>query len=450
MLHILTMRTCLSGTLAEAKIEVLFDIINAFFQVSYGITTRSLSRYTNCSLRTLFRFLKDTYDWVTIRVRLFNAHCFNVNDSYLLVADETVEGKSRKKSHGLDYFYSSIAGQPIAGICFFGMSLVSVNSGVSYFLGAYQVIRTAEDKARIAEDKQRKKEGKKRAEQSKKLPVGRKKGTSNKIKEENNTASYRTFKSMFIKVLQTIRKVCVGIKVCYLVVDSAYGTADYLALAKEQGLFLLSKLRSNTCLVFPYEGEQKGKRPKQYGDTVDYHNIPLQYLKETIEGEGYTSYCYQFKGYAKNCFGLILLNIVVLRTVKHSDSKASINVWFCSDLDLGYEQILNYYHLRFQIEFDFRDAKQHFGFADFKNYKEENLTNFVNLSFTMCIVAKIYQAQYRQELQNPKISILDIKLIRKAQFTARDVLKLVRKQPDSIFNDLTWQNFMPNDLVNAA
>jgi hypothetical protein len=41
MFHILTMRACLSGTFAEAKIEVLFDIINAFFQISYGITTRS-------------------------------------------------------------------------------------------------------------------------------------------------------------------------------------------------------------------------------------------------------------------------------------------------------------------------------------------------------------------------------------------------------------------------
>ncbi len=203
-------------------------------------------------------------------------------------------------------------------------------------------------------------------------------------------------------------------------------------------------------MVFPYECEQKGKRPKKYGDSVDYHNIPKKHLKETIEEEGSTSYSYQFKGYAKNCFGLILLNVVVLRTVRHSDSKVSINSWFCSDLNLGYEQILKYYHLRFQIEFDFRDAKQHFGFSDFKNYKEENLTNFVNLSFTMCLVAKIYQAQYRQQLQNPRISILDIKLMRKAQFTAKDVLIWVPKHPDSIFNDLTWQNFMPNDLINAA
>jgi hypothetical protein len=59
------------------------------------------------------------------------------------VADETVEVKSRKKNHGLDYFYSSIEGQPIAGICFFGMSLVNVQSGVSYFSGDYTICLVA-------------------------------------------------------------------------------------------------------------------------------------------------------------------------------------------------------------------------------------------------------------------------------------------------------------------
>jgi putative transposase len=450
MLHLLSFRACLSGVLSDAKISVLFDILNAFFQVSYSVTTRSLSRYTQSSLRTLFRFLKEEYDWIGIRVRLFRDYCWKKGDSYLLVADETVEGKSRKKSHGLDYFYSSIAGQPIAGICFFGMSLVSVQSGVSYFLGAYQVLRTVEDKARIAAQKKHKQEAKARVKAGTVLAKGRKKGCGNKVKEENNTASYRTFKLLFIKVLQTIRQLCEGIKVCYLVVDSAYGTADYLALAQQQGLFLVSKLRANTLLVLPYQGEQKGKRPKKYGETIHYEQLPEQYLKETIEGEGYTSYGYQFQAYAKNCFGLTLLNIVVLKTIRQSDAKVSINIWFCSDLKLGYEQILHFYHLRFQIEFDFRDAKQFFGLSDFKNYKEANLTNFVNLAFTSCLMAKIYQQQYRDQLQNPKISILDIKLIRKAQFTAKNVLKLVRNRPEDIFNDDIWLNFMPNDLINAA
>jgi putative transposase len=34
-------------------------------------------------------------------------------------------------------------------------------------------------------------------------------------------------------------------------------------------------------------------------------------------------------------------------------------VLFSSDITLGYEQLIDYYRLRFQLEFNFRDAKQY-------------------------------------------------------------------------------------------
>jgi putative transposase len=40
--------------------------------------------------------------------------------------------------------------------------------------------------------------------------------------------------------------------------------------------------------------------------------------------------------------------------------------FFSNDLMIQADILLDYYSLRFQIEFDFRDAKQHFGLSDFK------------------------------------------------------------------------------------
>ena len=37
---------------------------------------------------------------------------------------------------------------------------------------------------------------------------------------------------------------------------------------------------------------------------------------------------------------------------------------------LAGETLIEYYSLRFQIEFDFRDAKQYWGLEDFMNVKE--------------------------------------------------------------------------------
>ncbi len=36
-------------------------------------------------------------------------------------------------------------------------------------------------------------------------------------------------------------------------------------------------------------------------------------------------------------------------------------LFFCTDLNLGWGNLVDYYRLIFQIEFNFRDAKQHWG-----------------------------------------------------------------------------------------
>ncbi len=114
--------------------------------------------------------------------------------------------------------------------------------------------------------------------------------------------------------------------------------------------------------------------------------------------------------------------MVVLITIDEK-GRYSTNVWFSSDSNISYETLLEYYSVRFQIEFHFRNAKQHFGLADFKNYKEKNLSNFVNLSFTMCMIAEIILEQYRNELKNSKLSILGLKIIFNSQFTAKKLIK---------------------------
>ena len=43
-------------------------------------------------------------------------------------------------------------------------------------------------------------------------------------------------------------------------------------------------------------------------------------------------------------------------------------VLFSTDLSLSYEKIIDYYSLRFQIEFVFRDAKQYWGMEDLELY----------------------------------------------------------------------------------
>ena len=63
-------------------------------------------------------------------------------------------------------------------------------------------------------------------------------------------------------------------------------------------------------------------------------------------------------------------------------------ILFSSDLELAQDTLIDYYSLRFQIEFNFRDAKQFWGLEDFMNVSPTAVTNAANLSLFMVDVSK--------------------------------------------------------------
>lgn len=436
--------------MTAANVKQLADIIQCFYCVRYGTTTRSLSRYSSHSLRSLFRFLQGDHSWIAIRLSLLKAFVFGEGLHFIAAADEVVEGKSGKLSHGLSRFYSSIAGKPIAGVCFFGLSLIEVGQRRSYFIGAKQVVYSPQDQQRIAEQKTKRKAAKQRAAQGESLPKGRKKGSPNKARSENITASFRAFQGLWQETMRLLKQYLPLLRLTHLVADSAYGTLDYLTLAQQQGLHLISRLASNAALYQVHAGVYGGKgRKRLYGDKWKLTDMDSAYLKASREHQGYRYAFYQFQAYSKSIAGT-KLNVVLLKTIRLKDNKESINVFFSDDLTLDYSTMMDYYALRFQIEFDFRDAKQHFGLSDFKNYKEQNLTNFVNLSLLMCLVSKILLEEYRPKLAIGQLSILDLKILFSARNTAKKLFKLTQNQPNTIFNEHFCDHFIPDDLINVA
>ncbi len=65
-------------------------------------------------------------------------------------------------------------------------------------------------------------------------------------------------------------------------------------------------------------------------------------------------------------------------------------VLFSDDLELDYDKLIDYYRLRFQIEFNFRDAKQYWGLEDFMNVKETQIANAVSLSLFMVNLSHVH------------------------------------------------------------
>ena len=91
---------------------------------------------------------------------------------------------------------------------------------------------------------------------------------------------------------------------------------------------------------------------------------------------------------------------------------------------------VDYYALRFQIEFNFRDAKQFWGLDDFMNVKEIPVNNAANLSMFMVNVAAKLREMFGAE--HPGFGVLDIKARYRGEKYLQETLKILPQKPETI------------------
>jgi len=179
-------------------------------------------------------------------------------------------------------------------------------------------------------DKARRKKGKKSTQKR-----GRPKGRPNKNRREVELKPYLIrIQTMLKKLLALLG---VSLKVSYCVMDGAFGHNYALQMVRQCSLHLISKLRADAALYFPYTGPQKkvGAR-KKYGAKLDYAHIPEQYLKETTVVDGIQTHIYQLTMWHKRFPDQ--LNEVIIHKLDLKTQTCAYVVLFSSDLELAYDQ----------------------------------------------------------------------------------------------------------------
>jgi hypothetical protein len=101
---------------------------------------------------------------------------------------------------------------------------------------------------------------------------------------------------------------------------------------------------------------------------------------------------------------------------------------FSSHLQLPHDQLIDYYCLRFQIEFNFRDAKQHWGLEDFMNTTPSAVTNAANLSLFMVNLSYRLLCDFRQT--DSEASILDLKAYCRGYKYVDETIKMLPQKPE--------------------
>ena len=211
--------------------------------------------------------------------------------------------------------------------------------------------------------------------------------------------------------------------------DGHFGNYNALYMARQCHLHLISKLRCDAALYFPYTGPYAGRGPhRKYGNKVDYDNLPMASLKETtVEGQMQTC-TYQMQLLHKE-FPQPLNVVILVKTNVRTQARAHV-VLFSSDLALPYAPLVDYYGLRFQIEFNFRDAKQYWGLEDFMNITPRGVTNAANLSLFMVNVA--YRLRADSAPRDTAYSVLDLKADCRGYKYVEETIKLLPEKPEPI------------------
>ena len=122
------------------------------------------------------------------------------------------------------------------------------------------------------------------------------------------------------------------------------------------------------------------------------------------------------------------LNVVIILKVNIKTGASAHVVLFSSDLSLNYDCLIDYYRLRFQIEFNFRDAKQYWGLEDFMNVKETAVTNAANISLFMVNVSQVLLRDFRQK--DSTVNVLDLKAYYRGHKYVTETLKWLPKMPE--------------------
>ena len=128
-------------------------------------------------------------------------------------------------------------------------------------------------------------------------------------------------------------------------------------------------------------------------------------------------------------FGQPLHVVIIVKTNLHTQAQAHV-LLFRSDLTLAAASLVDYYGLRFQIEFNFRDAKQYWGLEDFMHVTPTAVTNAANLSLFMVNVAYRLQADVRQ--RDPDYSILDLKADCRGYKYVEETIHMLPEKPEPV------------------
>ena len=327
----------------------------------YGkVNFRSLSRYSGIAEKRFRRWFKKAFDFGDFNSRAIDKV---VTQSSELIAafDQSFDCKAGKKTWGKDYFWNGCASKAEKGLELVLCSIVDLDRNTAFALSAEQTSPT-----------ERTIDGK---------------------KKKNDDLTRMDFylsciEKLRLKILKYTR---------YFAFDGYFAKKKFVEEIVEMGFHFIGKLRCDANLKIPYTGEQrKGPgRPRKFSGKCNISELQGFSFAHDVDDK--------IKLYSGIFFHSSLEKMIKVVAIRYSHKgKIGTALLFSTDLLLDSLKIFRYYKARFQIEFVFRDAKQHVGLGSCQSRNKESMYFHYNASFAAFNLVKIQELLDRVDDEKTK------------------------------------------------
>lgn len=338
--------------------KFLIIVIGAILSMYDKVNFRSLARQTGLSVKTFSRWFNNFFNFVNCNEILISKAMSNGNE-IIAAFDQSFIEKVGKKTVGKDKFWDGCSSKVNDGLEISLVAFVNVLMGTSFSLEAKQT------------------------------------PTIKEIKAFNCNETRVDFYIKFVsKLFDSIKKYT-----RYFVADGFFSKKKFVKAIVEGGLHFIGKLRKDTDLWIFYSGAKNpGRgRPKLYSgkcdlEILDNFNFEVQVDEETMLYSGIF--------FSKSLEQKIKV-VAIIKKLKDGIGKSFL---FSTDLDLDALKIYSYYGARYQIEFIFREAKQHTGLCDCQARGEKALYSHFNISLLALNCVKL-QHYFNQQESSKKLPL---------------------------------------------
>lgn len=352
--------------ISQSQKKFMVTLFSTILLVYGKVNFTNLSRYSSLSEKTYRRHFLKKFDFAEFNQYFINK-ALESGQTIIAVIDCSFIDKSGKKTEGKASFYNGVAGRPEEGLEISVISVVEVETHLSYSVSVQQTPwRPPTELPKNPLTSQSKKKSKK---------TTKKKGSQSSTPEITRVDDY-------VQHLKNTRSLLPE-SVRYLVADGYYCRAKFWEGVRDSNLNLISKLRSDANLKYLYTGEKNPRgAPRKYDGKVDCNKLKdLTFIKEVKPG---------VKLYSLVVWSVSLKCKIRLACLSEAqpNGKTKNILLFSTDIELTGEQILEYYQARFQIEFIFRDAKQFTGLSNCQSRSGQCLDFHFNASLIALNLAK--------------------------------------------------------------